>query len=223
MSWKVIKRLRKKCKLNIFNFFWFLLIFLLVFWLFNLDVKTSIIIDKVYKVPEFHITVENGKELNQQLQAILHEIQNENKKLKDEIEGLVKLEAKFESLDKSIDMISNYIALFAILITVISIFFSLRESSRIDEYIEKYEDEVELYKNELNSLDGKIKSHFDTRKKELDKQINTIVMNRFRALRKDLERKYDTKASTKPMKKNKTTQTNTLYSPTSNKDTENRN
>lgn len=188
MSWKALKRVRKKYKSNYFNFVWVVFVFILLFWLFKLDGRTPIIIDKSYAVPELSITISNSDNLNQELNSILNQIRNEHNNLKKEIEASSKLEAKFESLDKAIDMISNYIGLFGVLITVISIFFSLRESSRIDEYIEKYEDEIERYQNELNSLDNKIRSHFDSRKKELEKQINTMVIRKLDSFQKNFDK-----------------------------------
>lgn len=218
MNWKTLK----KCRTIIFNFFWFFIIVILICWLFKLNNRTQIVIDKGYDVPSIQLMVEDESHLSNELNSLLNQIRNENDKLKKEIEKSLQLEAKFESLDKSIDMISNYIGLFGILITVISIFFSLRESSRIDEYIEKYEEEIEYYRSELSSLDDKIKTHFNIKKLELDKQINTTVMKAINRFRKEFERKSSNGSTSVGKNPNKQFSSNNSYTPNNQKNTENR-
>lgn len=219
MNWKALKKYRTIT----FNFFWFFIIVILICWLFKLNNRTQIVVDKGYDVPSIQLIVEDKKHLNNELNSLLNQIGSENNKLKKEIEKSLQLEAKFESLDKSIDMISNYIGLFGILITVISIFFSLRESSRIDEYIEKYEEEIEYYRNELSTLDDKIKTHFNAKKIDLDKQINTTVMKALNRFRKEFERKSSNESTPMGKNHNKQSSSNNKYAPNNQKNTENRN
>ena len=105
-------------------------------------------------------------------------IQRKIQQIKYEIhkEYIENIQIKIDNQDKIINSLTFSVSLYAVLITVISIFFSLRESQRIDKAL----DDINNFKEKLDSTINQKYNTLDERLEEIDNKLREVVDEKLR-------------------------------------------
>lgn len=105
-------------------------------------------------------------------------IERKFQQIKDDIYrgDIEKIQLKIDNQDKIINSLTFSVSLYAVLITVISIFFSLRESQRIDKAL----DDINNFKEKLDSTINQQYNTLDERLKEIDNELRKVVDEKLR-------------------------------------------
>ena len=119
-------------------------------------------------------------------------IQRKIQQIKYEIhkEYIENIQIKIDNQDKIINSLTFSVSLYAVLITVISIFFSLRESQRIDKAL----DDINNFKEKLDSTINQKYNTLDERLEEIDNKLREVVDEKLREVDEKL-REVDEKLS----------------------------